>query len=155
MVCQNILVLRSQDAKIINANRNDMVFDKNKEFNLNPRKKYKIRLVLSIIPVVNGANAIDAEYIEVRCSLGRPTITDNKENPSVGILINQSITSAVGNMIGADTRQLYNFSWSSQSIDLDRIHIQYFDLRQQTPLTMNGGALEHSILYFCFSEIDE
>ena len=155
MVCQQILVLRSGDADVINANKNDMIFNKNREIGLNSRKKFKVRLINAVIPVVNNGVALDSEYIEIRCSLGRGKVIDNKDNPCVSVLINQSKSSAQGNMLGADSRQLYNFAWEIQGDDLDRIHIQYFDLRTGNALTKVGGvALEDSILFFCFSEID-
>ena len=156
MVCQHVLVLRSEDADIINANKNDMIFNKNKEFSLDSRKKYKVRLINAVIPVINNGVAINAEYVEVRCSLGRPYVVDNKDNPCISILINQSKSSAQANILGCDSRQLYNFSWTIQANDLDRIHVQYFDLRTGNALTKVGDvALEDSILWFCFSEIDD
>jgi len=159
-----VVVVRSQDAFSINATRNDFYSSIYGQLPRDTVKKWKVRLINAVIPVINGQvdvvnginNEILSEYIEVRCSLGRQGIVDNSVSlPLIGVLNNQTVsTGADATRVGADGRWSYSYSFIVHNPDLDNVHFQYIDLRSGDAVTNIGAQLEHSVLILSFTPLE-
>ena len=153
---KQIVILRSQDATIINGDKNQM------RFNLygkipNQNQKFKIRLVDCIIPcnTDNLDRKPESAYIEVRSNLGKQNVIDTTENPVIGILFNQTrtITNEV-RFTGCDTYRSYNYSFICSSPNFNDIVIEYYGQDTGELLQTEGGdGLEDSIIILSIEAI--
>ena len=158
-----IYIVRTTNAKNMSSNRNDFYYDMS-DLPVSNYDNWRVKLSVAFIPVENNStsNALNAEYIEIRSSLGRPYILDESDyEPCIGILRNQTMTtSTIADRIGADTLLNNNFDYvvpkETLMGRLQNVRFLYFDFMTNALLVHSDSSqLEHSMLIFEFEGIND